>query len=313
MKRLGLSEQRANDLLDRTRGRSRARALEIDDSNAHEGPLVVVNCARRGSFRHPKPPHAPNRSRRSAHVPRRRLARYVPLRPRRHDLAVVRDVLQEALAQRGVGGAAADRVGLGHQRAVGAGQPRRPRAGRWRGPGPGGRSVRSGAGRSVPSSVPPAAMWSSSGFSAAIAASAAAASPFGQRHPRQARGGVVLPCAVDLHAPARALAHRLARGGPAAQRELGRAQPQPARPPRNRAPASPRRCPAPAAPAPAPASRRLATAPRPTGCASVAPSMTRSPLARSICSASSRSRRACARSPSFSHAVAQVRQARWPR
>src|SRR5450631_3524728 len=45
--------------------------------------------------------------------------RFVPSFRRRHDLAVVRDVLQEALAQRGVG----DGRRLGLERVVGAGQP----------------------------------------------------------------------------------------------------------------------------------------------------------------------------------------------
>lgn len=54
---------------------------------------------------------------------RRQLARYFMPHPRGHDFAMVRNVLQETLAQRGFGGAAADRIGLGHQCAVGAGQP----------------------------------------------------------------------------------------------------------------------------------------------------------------------------------------------
>ena len=41
MKRLGIGEQCANDLLDRTTGGSRTRAQKTDDSNAHERSLAT--------------------------------------------------------------------------------------------------------------------------------------------------------------------------------------------------------------------------------------------------------------------------------
>jgi len=52
MKRLGIGEQCANDLLDRTTGGSRTRAQKTDDSNAHERSLATFRrkyAAFRGS------------------------------------------------------------------------------------------------------------------------------------------------------------------------------------------------------------------------------------------------------------------------